>query len=1218
METARHKTATRSVSPQPKPAAAPQIQRRATSGAAKVQCQSAMKVSSPHDPAEKEADRTAQKIMRMAVPESSISYVRTEKGGVFRQVKPEEREKDKKIQRSLQSPYIQRFANTGIFTQRNLDDRIQRKAEGQPNVASNVAAEIQASTATGAPLPLTVRRFMEPRFQANFSPVKIHTGDRSAKLNRQLNAQAFTVGNQIFFGKDKFKPDSQEGKELIAHELTHTIQQGAAIQRREAVSVTPVSVTQQAPVQVQRLGLSDALDYFADKANLIPGFRMFTIILGVNPINMSRVERSAANILRAIVEFLPGGGLITQALDNYGVFDRVGAWIEQQIQSLGMTGAVIRQAIDQFLDSLSWTDIFDLGGVWNRAKRIFTDPIDRIISFGRNLVTGIIRFVKEAILRPLARLAEGTRGYDLLKAVLGQDPITGDPVPRNADTLIGGFMKLIGQEEVWNNLKRANAVARAWAWFQGALAGLLGFVRQIPTLFIQALQSLEIADIVLLPRAFVRVGTVFANFVGQFISWAGQQVMSLLQIIFEVVAPGAMPYIRQAAGAFRSIIQNPIGFVGNLVRAGIQGFRQFATNFLTHLRGSLIGWLTGAMSGANIYIPQAFTLREIIKFVLSVLGLTWQNIRQKLVRVIGEPAVQALETGFDIVMTLVTQGPAAAWEKIQESLSNLRDMVMEQIMTFVRDRVVQAAITRLITSLNPAGAFIQAIIATYNTIMFFVERLRQIAQVAMAFIDSVSAIASGVLTAAANRVETTMAGLLTLVISFLARIAGLGRVSDAVTNIINRVRAPIDRALDRVVDWIVTQARRLGSFFRGRDARSPEEKQRDLDRAVRELRPQIQRLLARGIMRPLLSARLAIWRRQYRLTTLTVEGSNIVATINPQANLYSVEEVQVGQMLEPILLEVEQQYLAETTAPGTASAANLAQARTDVQAGRPVQQRLSANELIQLQREIVAGQVPVPPLGENRRGTRTTDLTSEAIQGTRVQMRDRGSTVPGQIQGGQGLFVTRAGTYAFWEEGYVVGKDATRGGRTVNVQMGNITESGTSARPELQAQVRDVVFLRDVVEPGRIPTLMAANRVARGLVDASSASELEMTVGRMAGAFTGNSAAAAMRDFYGRTPVGPDRTALPSSALDEATRVRQGSVGRIFIALREALRGSGSRTLRERGGRPLVNLATAFRAWMRANLPRPGSRPRTEGERERLANNLRQRLIEFLRSQEQQ
>lgn len=892
METVQHKTVNRV---QTQPAAASKVvQRKAVSSRSALSIQTSMRVSSPQDSAEKEADSTSKKIMRMAVPESSIAYVKTERGGMFRQIqKPGS---NQPLLSKLESPYIARFASSGIFTQRaRAGEKIQRKMEGEPNVASNVAADIQNSTTSGAPLPLSVRRFMEPRFRADFSNVKIHTGDQAARLNRQVNAQAFATGNHIFFGKDKFKPETQEGRELIAHELTHTIQQGAAMQRSEEVSVT-----QQSPPQVQRLGISDALDYFADKANLIPGFRMFTILIGLNPINMSRVDRSAANILRAIIEFIPGGGLITQALDNYGIFERIGSWVEQQINSLGMTGGMFRQAIMDFIDSLSWTDIFDLGGVWNRAKRIFTEPIDRIINFARGLVTGIIRFIKDAILRPLARLAEGTRGYDLLKAVLGQDPITGDPVPRNADTLIGGFMKLIGQEEIWNNLKRANAVARAWAWFQGALSGLLGFVRQIPAVFLQALQSLELMDIVLLPRAFVKVGTVFANFIGSFVSWAGNTIWDLLQIIFEVVAPAAMPYLRRAAGAFRSILRNPIGFIGNLVRAGIQGFRQFAGNFLRHLRTSLISWLTGTMSGANIYIPQAFTLREIIKFVLSVLGLTWQNIRQKLVRAVGETAVRAMETGFDIVLTLVTQGPAAAWEKIQESLSNLRDMVMEQIMTFVRDRVVQAAITRLITSLNPAGAFIQAIIAIYNTIMFFVERLRQITQVAMSFIDSIAAIAGGVLAAAANRVETTMAGLLTLVISFLARIAGLGRVSDAVTNIINRVRAPIDRALDRVIEWIVSMARRLGRFVAQAGVpNDPNERLRlGMEAAVAAANRFRGRRIGAAVLAPLLSAIRV--RYGFQSLEIVAEGLRwtVVGRVNPSRRDVTEtyrEEVAVGE-----------------------------------------------------------------------------------------------------------------------------------------------------------------------------------------------------------------------------------------------------------------------------------------------------------------------------------
>jgi hypothetical protein len=684
----------------------------------------------------------------------------------------------------------------------------------------------------GEPLPPAVAESAQRSFGQDFSAVRVHSGGEAARMAAAVGARAFTVGRDIFLGARERASDHA----LIAHELVHVVQQRGAttlLQRftardgdgleREAQAASAaaargerVSVSGRTSPRVQRLGISDALDYFADKANLIPGFRMFTIVLGVNPVNMSRVERSAANIMRAIVEFIPGGGLVTRALDAYGIFDRVGAWVEQQIRTLGMVGGAIREAIDRFLASLSWTDIFDLGGVWQRAKRIFSEPIDRIISFAGGLITGILGLIKDAILRPLAGLAQGTRGWDLLKAVLGQDPITGDPVPRTAETLIGGFMKLIGQEEVWENIKRANAIPRAWAWFQGALSGLIGLVTSLPSRFLDALRDLTLEDVVLLAGAFAKVGRVFATFIGDFFSWAGQQVMSLLQIIFEVVAPGVMPYIRKAMGAFSTIIRNPIGFVGNLVRAGVQGFRQFAGGFLGHLRKSLIDWVTGTLSGAGVYIPQSLDLREIVKFVLSVLGITWQNIRGKLVRVIGDTAMNALETGFDLVMTLVREGPAAAWQKILEAVGNLRDMVMGQVMEFVKGQIVQIAMTRLAGLLTPAGAFIQAILAIYSAVMTIVERLRQIGQVVAAYVDSISAIAAGAVGAAANRVEQTMAGLLTLLISFLARFIGLGKVSDVVLGFVRRVQARIDQALDRVVAWIVAQVRRLGSAIVGR------------------------------------------------------------------------------------------------------------------------------------------------------------------------------------------------------------------------------------------------------------------------------------------------------------------------------------------------------------------------------------------------------------------
>jgi hypothetical protein len=681
-------------------------------------------------------------------------------------------------------------------------------------------------------LPPAVQTVLERSFQVNLDAVRVRTDASAQRAARGLSARAFTYGNQIFLGAGERPTDLR----LMAHETAHVVQQQGAprIQRwashqadpyereadRAAAAVLrfePFAVREKTGgFQVQRLGLSDALNFFADQANLIPGFRMFTIILGVNPINMSRVERSAANILRAVIEFLPGGNLITQALDNYGILEKVGAWVEEQIATLGLAWQSIKQALSAFLDSLSWKDIFHLGDLWDRAKRIFTEPIGRVINFVKGLVAGIVKFIKEALLRPLAKLAEKTPAYDLLKAVLGEDPVTGDPVPRNAETLIGGFMKLIGQEEIWQNIKKARAIERAWAWFQGALSGLLALVRRIPSLFVAAFKALELTDIILVPRAFAKLASVFAGFFGDFFKWAGNTIWNLLEIIFDALAPAVMPYLRKAAAAFRTILKNPIGFVGNLVRAAKQGFQQFAGRIGTHLKNSLIQWLTGTLSGAGVYIPQSFTIREIIKFVLSVLGLTWQNVRQKLVKVVGETAVKVMETTFDIVVTLVTQGPAAAWEKIKEQLTNLQEIVLEGVMSFVTTKIVQSAVTKLLSMLNPAGAFVQAIIAIYNTVMFFIERLKTIMQVAMAFIDSIAAIAGGVIGAAANKVEQTLAGLLTLAISFLARLVGLGKVSDAVKDIINKIRAPIDKALDKVVDWIVQMAKKFLAKLTGK------------------------------------------------------------------------------------------------------------------------------------------------------------------------------------------------------------------------------------------------------------------------------------------------------------------------------------------------------------------------------------------------------------------
>ena len=100
----------------------------------------------------------------------------------------------------------------------------------------------QISPSGGKPLSEKERSWYGSRFGADFSGVRIHTGPTAEELTQAIHARAFTVGNDIFFGKGEYNPDTKEGKKLPAHELTHTIQQGKmgsgakGVQRKKGLS----------------------------------------------------------------------------------------------------------------------------------------------------------------------------------------------------------------------------------------------------------------------------------------------------------------------------------------------------------------------------------------------------------------------------------------------------------------------------------------------------------------------------------------------------------------------------------------------------------------------------------------------------------------------------------------------------------------------------------------------------------------------------------------------------------------------------------------------------------------------------------------------------------------------------------------------------------------------------------------------------------------------
>jgi hypothetical protein len=132
-------------------------------------------------------------------------------------------------------PHIMRMPEEELQTriQKTEEEEVQTKPEGNsPQVApDSVQSQIENSKGGGSPLSSATRSLMESRIGADFSKIKIHNDSNAHQLSAKLNAQAFATGNNIFFNQGKYNPESPSGQHLLAHELTHTVQQRASAPR---------------------------------------------------------------------------------------------------------------------------------------------------------------------------------------------------------------------------------------------------------------------------------------------------------------------------------------------------------------------------------------------------------------------------------------------------------------------------------------------------------------------------------------------------------------------------------------------------------------------------------------------------------------------------------------------------------------------------------------------------------------------------------------------------------------------------------------------------------------------------------------------------------------------------------------------------------------------------------------------------------------------------
>ena len=275
-------------------------------------------------------------------------------------------------------------------------------------------------------------------------------------------------------------------------------------------------------------------------------------------------------------------------------------------------------------------------------------------------------------------------------------------------------------------------------------------------------------------------------------------IKAVINTIRELVAM-LKNVLARVAGVVADIVKNPIGFLGNLI-AGIKGgIAKFADNILDHLRTGLMSWLFGALAEAGIELPDSFDLKGIIKLLASIFGLTWTNIRTRLVKQIGEKAMGAVEKGVEIFSVLRDQGVGGLWQMLLEKLGDIKEMILEQVKDFVVTKIITAGITWLIGLLNPAAAFIKACKLIYDVVMFFVDNAARIKAFVDTIIDATGEVVKGNIGGVINKINDVLGKMVPILIGFLASVIGLGGIGEKIRSIIQKLQKPVNAALDFVI-----------------------------------------------------------------------------------------------------------------------------------------------------------------------------------------------------------------------------------------------------------------------------------------------------------------------------------------------------------------------------------------------------------------------------------
>lgn len=413
---------------------------------------------------------------------------------------------------------------------RHLDSLQRHMAELDAQATQPVWQRIQERRGSGNPLPEAIQRHLEQGLNHDLSGVRIHDDSEADTLAKGVNATAFTSGKDIYFQSGKFNPNTQSGLELLAHEVTHTVQQSKG-----------------------------------------------AVGKGIDP--DSGLESEAREKGKKLAQVMPSPKSLLPPIPHKDGLHAPGVYSPQAAMKRAQDGAAGYFALKPLYDLQPQSVQRAARGEWSIQRDFSLNPLDWAKAGAEKL--------KEAAMSTVKAIP----GYRELSVAFGRDLITGEGVESGSGALellanwAPGPLK-----DIIKALQETNVIGKAWDWFKGELGklNLGGILGEIKNAIFQLPPDVGAAT-----RAVTsRIGGLKDLIVGSAKKIA-EIALTVITAALGPVGKQLMEKLRGSGDVIIKILKNPGEFASNLLNAVTGGFKRFGSNAPKHLQNGLGIWLTG-------------------------------------------------------------------------------------------------------------------------------------------------------------------------------------------------------------------------------------------------------------------------------------------------------------------------------------------------------------------------------------------------------------------------------------------------------------------------------------------------------------------------------------------------------------------------------------------------------------------------------------------------